>query len=333
METIHCTSDKPDVCLLKPNTIDNSTKRLWPNGKIYYRISIFETEALLEKVKLALAGWNSILAPNCEFIECDSTSQQHHVTFEQCPPGNPTSTVGYQPGTNQYIRLPERYENGKPSSIECILHEMLHCIGFHHESLQELKKPYCLVENQELAMSVADDTLSIAMGKDDFYSLMRYGPGVAKAKDYETPVFSPHALSAGDRAKIRLVYGGKGTHHGDWHHPCESEACTVDICECGSCGRLPGGIRGGVNCGYVGVKAHWTCCLSEDKGSTCKTTHAGFWHAKCVGKKCSKDGCCCYNCGGGCSYEGSAGHWNCCQQDDFHSVCSKINKATLHNTL
>jgi len=296
---------------------------LWPDGKIYYKIIPFATPLLFEKLQLAIKGWNDILAPVCEYQEVDTnTSGVHCVTFEEISDGNPIAIAGYKPGNEQSIKLPAIYSNGKPLTIECILHEMLHCAGFQHEQLTEGKNPHCLVENRELPMTIAQDTGCIPMGKIDFYSLIRYGPGFAKAKDFLAPTFNKHTISAADRAIIRTFYGNQGTHHGDWHQPCCSDACTDQICLCDSCGRLPGGVRGGVNCGYVGLSGHWSCCMSEIKESKCKTTHGGYWHAKCVGSKCSQEGCVCYNCGGGCPYEGSTGHWNCCSQETFDSVCN-----------
>jgi len=250
-------------------------------------------------------------------LEAPEQCSTGFVIFEQIEDGDPIATIGYQtPQTEYFIKLPEFYKNEKPIPVESILHEMLHCAGFQHDLPLATGTAKCSVENREHI-----DSFAISIGKSDYYSLMRYGPGLPKDADFEQPFFKPNSISAGDRAIIKMLYGSKGTHHGEWHIDCLSEACTNQICVCTSCGRLPGGLRGGVNCGYVGRKSHWTCCLSEDELAKCSTTHSGFWHAKCVGSRCSKDGCVCYNCGGGCSYEGDQGHWNCCQQEELMSVC------------
>ena len=148
-----------------------------------------------------------------------------------------------------------------------------------------------------------------------------------KATNPELSRLADHSpsFSQGDLAGLRRIYGQQKrelVHFGEWHRACSAK-CTETACCCGACGVLPGGI----NCGYTGNSGHWSCCMKEQKDSFCSTVHSGFWHMACVGDACSDKVCRCKSCGGGCTYEGTKGHWSCCNQERFDSkTCSMIKQ-------
>ena len=101
----------------------------------------------------------------------------------------------------------------------------------------------------------------------------------------------------------QFISGTNSNHHGEWHI---AYNCIK---------------RGNVVCGYAGftpVRDHWSCCMSEDKYSSC-VRHTGFWHAMCNGAKCDRDTCYCGRCGGGCTYSGNKGHWSCCHNENLYT--------------
>ena len=161
---------------------------------------------------------------------------------------------------------------------------------------------HCQVLNKEDNNFAID---GVKLFNYDYASLMHYGQITGslefeKNKELVKLADKSESFSAGDVACIKIIYSKKGTHHGEWHEQCK-KGCSDYSCSCGACGK----IRGLTNCGYQGKLGHYTCCMSEEKNSMCLTTHSGFWHAKCVNLKCTSKVCTCYNCGGGCTYEGN----------------------------
>lgn len=195
---------------------------------------------------------------------------------------------------------------------------MCHCIGLNHEHSRRDRD-----QHVSILCGTTDHNYAkkgVPFGNYDYYSIMHYGHGAGplqcKSEELRARADAGTTFSAGDLAIIRKLYNGRFGHHGDWHPPCTGRDCTADSCACGACGPL----HGGVNCGYVGDRGHWTCCMKEDFNSICDATHTGFWHAPCQ-SCCTEKTCYCNNCGGGCTYEGSNGHWSCCNLEQFRSTC------------
>eukprot|EP01083_Nonionella_stella_P084439 233735_1 len=136
-----------------------------------------------------------------------------------------------------------------------------------------------------------------------------------ESKQNESGSYDKPKTNAIEQSKPKVM------HFGEWHRECNGKECTATTCSCNACGKLPGG----VNCGYVGDKGHWTCCFDEDRyNKYCRTTHTGFWHMKCIGSKCTKRKCVCGSCSGGCTYRGNLAHWSCCNEENFDSKCKQI---------
>ncbi|CAG9311900.1 unnamed protein product [Blepharisma stoltei] len=114
------------------NDLNNIYQLCWPNGEIFFKIEIFESQALLEKVYEAINHWNRVNFPHCVFKL--ASNQSYWVTFIQDKSGGcPKADIGCLHIQDQVISLPEFYPDGSEVLEECILHEMMHCAGFRHE--------------------------------------------------------------------------------------------------------------------------------------------------------------------------------------------------------
>jgi len=292
---------------------------LWPECRVYYKIADTVEDDLKDMIGEAISEFHA-KTPIRWIQDC---SKNYFVEFVQNNRENPHAHVGcfYQKGgENQKISCPyPNYPNGGPLKVVCIMHEMCHCIGLCHEHSRKDRDQHvryaCGTE-----MDHNFEKKGVRFGNYDYYSIMHYGHGagglVCKTEELRERADAGITFSAGDLAVIKKLYNGRFGHHGDWHRACTGRECTVSSCACGACGPL----HGGVNCGYAGSRGHWTCCMSEDPKSICDSTHTGFWHAPCE-RGCTEDTCYCNNCGGGCTYEGSKGHWSCCNQEKFRSKC------------
>lgn len=194
----------------------------------------------------------------------------------------------------------------------------MHCAVFIHEHCRNYRNAHCVVTSSDHNFTIQ----RVCIGSYDYHSIMHYGnvPGMNfKNEEFRRLAERSSTFSAGDRSAIKLMYAPKGTHHGEWHK------ASIRTKMLGHCEVR----KGGPSCGYVGNKRHWTCCMDENEVSKCKTTHSGLWHGKCVKKECTEKVCYCNKCGGGCTYEGSEGHWNCCNEERLVSECKKSFKKIL----
>lgn len=286
---------------------------LWPEGKIFYELDTNLPVLLINMITRAIGEFHAKTPVRWLPKDCNS---EYWVRFKFADSGNPRAHVGCLYRQPQMIWLPLTYPGGTPVRHICVLHEMCHCIGLGHEHARVDRDSHIKCDADGL-----EARSGVRFGNYDYYSIMHYGHGsgnvCAKSEELRERADTGETFSAGDLAVIKKLYQGRFAHHGDWHRPCSSQ-CSETSCQCGACGSL----HGGVNCGYQGMKGHWTCCMSEIQSSRCTTTHTGFWHARCDSSKgCTSTVCRCNNCGGGCTYEGNRGHWSCCRSEDFGSVC------------
>lgn len=299
---------------------------MWPNGLIYYKIDDLKSDKLKKKVLKAIDEFNKVTI-HCIFTPA-SKDQKYFVKFIRDDTKNPWSHVGCQYLDGQIISLPEKYPNSSATlKVTCILHEMMHTVGFGHEHCRNDRDFHC----QVLPDKVNDHNYQkrgYDIGSYDYRSVMHYGDqaGIkASNKELANLADNGESLSQGDRDAIRLLYSPPGTHHGEWHMKCPS-TCTEKSCGCGNCGL----IRGGIHCGYAGTEGHWTCCMSEERNSECKIDHTGVWHAECQKfNECRTGFHPCGNCGGGCRHIGIKAHWSCCNEEDFNAKCKLPLKKKL----
>lgn len=292
---------------------------LWPNCEVQFVISHSVGTGLRQMITAAMAEFHA--KTPVKWIEVDQDCA-YFVEFFQNNEKCPHATVGCyyeQGGDQQKISCPyPKYPGGTLLQHICVLHEMCHCIGLAHEHSRSDRDEHVHIQCDTVDHNYAKR--GVRFGNYDYYSIMHYGHGAGplqcKSEELRKRADKGTTFSAGDLAVIRKLYNGRTGHHGDWHDACRGAGCTDTSCECGACGPL----HGGVNCGYSGRKGHWTCCMKEDFNSICDSTHTGFWHAPCE-PGCSDAMCRCNNCGGGCKYKGSKGHWSCCNLEGFHSIC------------
>ena len=120
----------------------------------------------------------------------------------------------------------------------------------------------------------------ITLGSYDYCSLMHYCELqnellFGENEELRKCADKLETFSAGDKAAIRILYGRKGLHHGEWHPPISDKLCYY------KCQKF----LNQVHCGYWGSKGHWSCCMDENEDSECLTTHSGFEPGQSLGKK------------------------------------------------
>ena len=186
----------------------------------------------------------------CKWIIYNSNDHKDYVTVVQNNSTNPhVCTIGRK-GGQQFIYLPyPNYPTGGKLRLICVLHEMMHIIGFHHEMLRSDAAKHCLSNKHSTNRKV------VSFGQYDYISIMNYANGVryeAKNDEYARKADKGQTFSQGDLAAIRRIYGDNSStgkpHFGVWHKECAPK-CTKTVCKCGACGQLPGG----QNCGYTGI--------------------------------------------------------------------------------
>eukprot|EP01084_Bolivina_argentea_P035378 65629_1 len=328
-ESKHCiesTNESNVDVLLMEDHKRGTNKILWKNSIVPYEIHYSVEENLrILFIETAIQEFNN--KTPVEWVP----KQSHHsnwVTFKQRNTASSESEcIGKKQGEgSQWIHLPFPTYPGSNYKLKvtCVLHEMMHALGFHHEQARFDSGYHCL---SNIHREYSHKT--IAIGQYDYLSVMHYGDGVEfTAKNTELSRLADHGItfSQNDLAGLRRIYGKREAtvplscklHFGEWHVACSSE-CTPNSCACGACGEHANGL----NCGYQGMKGHWSCCMNQQKESYCNPTHTGFWHMKCIGNRCTEKLCYCKSCGHGCTYEGKEAHWSCCDNEDFNSKCSK----------
>eukprot|EP01084_Bolivina_argentea_P116063 206292_1 len=314
-----------DVLVMKDH-INGTKKIVWPNSEIPYEIHhLVHKDLKINFIEKAINEFNT--ETPVKWIP-KQPNHSNWVIFKQRNKKCPESQfIGKkQSQGSQWIKLPfPTYPNSRYKlKVTCVLHEMMHVLGFHHEQARKDADYHCLSNTHK---SYSHQAISI--GQYDYQSVMHYGDGVgyiAKNAELSRLADSGTSFSQGDLAALRRIYGkqtlgltlGYKLHFGEWHEKCSSK-CTLEICVCGACGQH----KNGLNCGYTGMSGHWSCCMNEEKESFCNPTHTGFWHMKCVNDRCTERLCYCKSCGSGCTYIGNKEHWSCCNNEHLDSKCPK----------
>lgn len=122
----------------------------------------------MDKIQRAINEWNKKNNPYCVFIKNDQAKDA--VKFKRNDTKGPHAIVGYYPGKN-FISLPIKYPNGPELQMVCILHEMMHCVGFQHEHSRKDRDKHVNVFN------IKDNNYKIEgvpLGQYDYNSIMHY---------------------------------------------------------------------------------------------------------------------------------------------------------------
>eukprot|EP01084_Bolivina_argentea_P257716 434251_1 len=316
---VSCKESNIDSLVWKDH-LNGTNKYLWQDSLIPYVIDdSVENDLRINFIAKAINEFNT--KTPIQWI-CKESHHINWVTFKQVNNHCPMSQkIGKkQRKGSQWIKLPyPKYPNSTYKlKVICVMHEMMHVLGFHHEQIRCDAKYHCKSNKNQ-------SNGTIAFGQYDYLSIMHYpnrSGFIAKNRELSRLADSGTTFSQGDLAALRRIYGKRKQHSnklhfGEWHEECAT-SCIINECNCGNCGPLSNGL----NCGYEGMNGHWTCCMNEDKNSFCNPTHTGFWHMKCS-NTCSTKYCFCNSCGKGCTYEGNEAHWSCCDSEQFVSKCTK----------
>eukprot|EP01084_Bolivina_argentea_P279920 478628_1 len=303
--------------------------KLWTDSIVPYTINGDIEDKIKEIIMLSIKDFNDMTPVKWVPYESDNSKHTNWCRFVATG-GWMSEEIGRKSGTGSqdiYLQCYTSKSGRKANDYWwkiTIMHEMMHAIGFSHEFTRDDWSNHCKSNEQA---EYSDEC--IKFGQYDYKSIMQYenlAAFTATNDEYARTADYGKTFSQGDLACLRRIYGknNKGNsivngraHFGEWHEACSPD-CTLTSCKCGACGKLPGGL----NCGYVGMNGHWTCCMNENKDSNCNLTHTGFWHMKCVDSRCTDKNCYCKSCGGGCTYEGSKAHWSCCNKEAKDSTCT-----------
>jgi len=286
---------------------------LWPNGEIYYEYIPNKEIGMQQLIESAITEWNRVNSKVCRYINRNMKPPEFKgfVKIRETEKGiGPRSHVGYWSGGGKEICIPKYYPDDSEVRIECILHEMMHTAGFSHEHCRPDRKDHVTIdppkkkENESKSQKELEEkrweanfgiSTNQMIGGYDYLSLMHYGHNAGlKAKNSELTMYADKSksFSEGDIRAIKILYGPKGTHHGDWVTRNQLD--------------------------------YWDCCLSTRfEDSKCLSEHTGVWHEKCalMGRGCNEELCACGNCGRGCAYTGSEAHWTCCRETTRDLTC------------
>lgn len=174
--------------LTKPQTKDG----VWRCGIVFYRIQV-NSFALKQLIEKTIKESNDALK-NVKWIELKAkhknlpiVNSSNYVVFVQNNDEGPYSSVGCQTGA-QIINLCYPYYPNSCVKLKniCILHEMMHAMGFEHEHARVDRKDYGVsidddykhnINNIQYSMVGNVKRPHIAIGKYDFFSVMHYGEG------------------------------------------------------------------------------------------------------------------------------------------------------------
>jgi astacin len=185
-----------------------STLTRWPGGVVPYALSATAPNPL--RIAAAVEHWNTMLKGVIRLIP--RTSESKYVQFTSgtgCASGIGMSRFGLT-----YIQLSAACSTGN------IIHEIGHAVGLHHEQSRNDRDNHVSVLNQNIVVSGLWNfdkvgTSGTSIGGYDYGSIMHYGAYNFSANGHPTIVTKPAgipigqraALSAGDIAGVRIMYG------------------------------------------------------------------------------------------------------------------------------
>eukprot|EP01091_Cochliopodium_minus_P012522 TRINITY_DN380_c0_g1_i1.p1 TRINITY_DN380_c0_g1~~TRINITY_DN380_c0_g1_i1.p1 ORF type:complete len:184 (-),score=26.08 TRINITY_DN380_c0_g1_i1:479-1030(-) len=142
---------------------------LWPNGKVFYKNLVPKDEPIFKLVCEAIKDWNET-NEHVKFIE--SVYSNYWVEFVFRPKeDSPSSCVGCLFNRQEIVVMNVYNQNPKSQLRKaCVLHEMMHCVGFEHEHCRKDKDYHVktFTENHNFIKK------GIQIGNYDYYSLMHY---------------------------------------------------------------------------------------------------------------------------------------------------------------
>jgi len=253
--------------------------RRWKYGKIYYVIDeSVKDEKLKELIFLAMKEFKT--KTPIEWIE--RKNEPNFVRIQHSNDWEPWCNEIGCCGEQQFISMcyPTFPNSKQPITMACVLHEMLHALGFYHEHARSDRDNHVIVDKKDKCIDNEICINGVQFGVYDYRSIMHYkvncGLGISSI-NRDIPMGYGNTFSEGDLAALRKIYGGKDAHFGIWHKPCSNPKCSDTICYCNSCGLLSKEFA----CGFEGFNktGHWTCCfITDENNKQCNVKHCGYYH-------------------------------------------------------
>jgi hypothetical protein len=169
--------------------------RLWPHGVVYYKFSPALSDAMRDRVKLAMAAWERRTVVS---FEKAGANRDDYVLIKPFDKPYCRASIGHTGGV-QYMWLNE------VCSVGLIKHEIGHTLGLYHEQSRQDRDDYVTIKWDNIKDGFEGNfrkyrsTAGRDVGAYDIDSLMHY---------------SSHAFSRNGRATI--VKESDGTSFGGW---------------------------------------------------------------------------------------------------------------------
>ena len=193
--------------------LSNSTYgRVWPNGVVPYRLNSSLSDSAIEKVRDAVAHWNSFESVTLvERTSANASAYPDYIDFvyeDRC-----ASWIGYQNNGAQSIYTGDKCSTGT------LIHEIGHALGLLHEHTRSDRDQYVQIhwdriqQNMEVNFEVMAG--SILLGDYDYNSIMHYGeyffssnglPTIQPTQQTNAVIGQRIETSQGDRDSVATLY-------------------------------------------------------------------------------------------------------------------------------
>ncbi|MEJ7733449.1 MAG: M12 family metallopeptidase, partial [Polyangiaceae bacterium] len=196
-----------------PATTAAGKYRVWPDGRIPYRIDGSVKGTTRTRLLAAMKEWQTKSEQRVRFEEKDAGDAAFLDVVGS--PGPLTSRVGYKAGTRVEMQL------RNPEYITVIRHELGHVLGLHHEQRREDRGAHIQVRSANVVdtdhckyqFSVCEDC--VLLGGYNTKSVMHYRTSDLKScrtgpvlldKD-DSPIDHVWVITSGDLLAIEELYG------------------------------------------------------------------------------------------------------------------------------
>lgn len=203
---------RSDTHRLTKGLSNSSYGRVWPNGVVPYRLNNNLSDSARQKVRDAIAHWNSFEAVTLiERNSANASAYPDYIDFvyeDRC-----ASWIGYQGDGAQSIYTGDKCSTGT------MIHEIGHALGLLHEHTRSDRDQYVqihwdrIMDDMDVNFEVMDG--SILLGDYDYNSIMHYGeyffsrnglPTIEPIQQTDAQIGQRIETSQGDRDSIARLY-------------------------------------------------------------------------------------------------------------------------------